>query len=286
MRTHRVVEHPVDRWLGLEEPGFRAPSVAAQLRQLFENAGLLYAWTWRIIRGRYQQSVLGGLWAVVQPAATVAILTVVFTRFITVDTGGVPYVLFSFATIVPWTLLSASLADMVSSLVDHLGLVTKIYFPREVLPLAALLARLVDFGIAFLFVAALLAYYRTPVSASVWAWLPVILLTQLALVAGLGLAGAALNVFVRDVRHLVTLGLQVWFYASPVLYPASAMPGRLRWLLYANPMAGILESYRSVLVRNEAPGLPLAAAAVSGVVALLVGYRMFKRGEVTFADVV
>lgn len=273
-------------WLGVEEPQFRATTLPAHLLVLSQNVGLLRAWTWRILRARYRQSLLGGLWAILQPAVTVAILTIVFTRFVKVDTGGVPYAVFSFAAIGPWMLLSGSLTDMVSTLVDHLNLITKIYFPREILPLAAVLARLADFGIALLLVVVLLVYYRMPMSPHAWLWLPVILVIQLGLTIGVGLAVAALNVFFRDVRHVVTLGLQVWFYASPIIYPASAMPVGLNWLLYANPMAGVLEGYRSVLIRGQAPGLALAASAVTAAIALLGGYRLFKAKEVMFADVV
>jgi lipopolysaccharide transport system permease protein len=258
---------------------------ASALRELTESRGLLWAWTRRIVRGRYQQSVLGGLWAIIQPAATVGIVTVVFTRFVPIETGGVPYVVFSSVAIVPWTLLSTSLTDMVNALVDNIGLVTKIYFPREILPLAAVFARLLDFGIAAAVVVLLLVYYQVPAPGSAGLYLPVILIVQVALTVGVGLAASAVNVFYRDVKHLVVLGLQLWFYASPVLYQASAVPERYRSLYVLNPMVGVLEAYRGVLVHGRPPDAGFGIAAVASACALVFGYVLFKRVESRFADV-
>jgi lipopolysaccharide transport system permease protein len=256
------------------------------INSLFSQGELLLAWTMRTVRARYQQSLLGGVWAVVQPAATVAIFSVVFTRFVRVDTGGVPYVLFSFATMVPWTLFSASLTDMVNSLVDNMTLVTKIYFPREILPIAAMLARLLDFGIATTVLVVMMVYYRVPFFETVWLFLPVILLIQIALAGGLGLAGAALNVFYRDIKHIIPLGLQVWLYASPVIYPVSVVPERLRGIYFMNPMAGVVEAYRSVLLHSKPPEIYLLWSAFSALALLAIGYWLFKRVEFQIADVV
>jgi homopolymeric O-antigen transport system permease protein len=256
------------------------------LRDIIRSKELLEAWTWRIVRARYQQSLLGGLWAIIQPASTVVIFSIVFTRFVKVDTGGIPYVLFSYATVVPWTLFSASLIDMISSLVDNMNLVTKIYFPREVLPIAAMLGRLFDFGIATILLVALMIYYGVPLLDASWTWIPVVLGIQIALALGLGFIGAALNVFYRDVKHLITLGLQLWLYASPVIYPLSVVPKELQTLYFLNPMAGIIEAYRDVLLLRMWPSSYLAWSAFSALVILFVGYWFFKRVEFQFADVV
>lgn len=255
------------------------------LRELRGSSGLLWAWTWRIIRGRYQQSVLGGLWAIIQPAATIGIVSVVFTRFVPVDTAGVPYVVFSSVAIVPWTLLATSLTDMVTALVDNFGLVTKVYFPREILPVATVLARLLDFAIAAVVVVALLIGYGMPAPGVAHLYLPVILLVQVALILGVGLAASAINVFYRDIKHLVVLALQLWFYASPALYQASAVPERFRVLYLLNPMAGVLEAYRGVLVYGTPPDASLAFAALVAGVSLICGYAVFKQVERRFADV-
>jgi lipopolysaccharide transport system permease protein len=255
---------------------------------LIENRELIIAWTGRILRARYQQSLLGGLWAIVQPVATALIFTVIFTRFIPVDTGGVPYIVFSYTAMVPWVLFTTGITDMVESLVQNFSLVSKIYFPRAILPMAALLARLVDALIASLVLLVFLIVGRdalvfTPVA---WLWLPIVVAVQLALMLGLGLLGAALNVFYRDIRHLTALGLQLWFYASPILYPSSAVPESLRPFYFLNPMAGLIDSYRGIILDGTGPSPWLWLSAAVSFVALLVGAAVFRRVEMQFADVV
>jgi len=240
----------------------------------------------RIIRARYQQSILGGLWAILQPAAMVVIFTTVFSYLIRVDTQGVPYVIFSYTALVPWLLFSTSVNDMVESIVANMNLVAKIYFPREIVVISAMLARLLDFFIAFLLLIVLMLYYRTPIFTASWLLLPLILLVQLALTLGLGLAGAALNVFYRDIRHLVTLVMQLWLYATPIIYPVSVVPERFRQLYFLNPMAGAIEAYRAVIIHNSFPGSSLALSALMAVVILILGYWFFKRVEYKFADVI
>lgn len=246
----------------------------------------MWAWTVRTLRGRYQQSALGWLWAIVQPVATVAIFAVVFTRIVPVDTGGVPYILFSYTAVVPWTLLAASVTDMAMSLVQNMNLVGKIYFPREALPIAALLARLADFGISFILLIILVILFRIPISPLGLLYLPLILLIQLALILGLGLGSAALNVFYRDVDPLLKLVTQVWFYASPILYPVSFVPEKWRWLYFLNPMSGIIAAYRDVLIYDASPSGYLLPAAGISLVLFLLGYWFFKKVEFQFADIV
>jgi lipopolysaccharide transport system permease protein len=175
------------------------------LVKLYRARDLLWAWTARNIRARYQQSALGWLWAVVQPLAQVAIFTLIFTRFVPVDTGQIPYPVFSYIAIVPWTLLVASVTDMSQTLVANMNLVTKIYFPREVLPIAAMLARLMDFGVAVGLLVVLMIVYKIPVFPSGLLYLPLIFAIQVFLLFGLGLASSAANVFYRDVSSLLTL---------------------------------------------------------------------------------
>ncbi len=257
-----------------------------QARQLLKTRDLVWAWTVRTLRGRYQQSALGWFWAIVQPVATVAIFSVVFTRIVPVDTSGVPYILFSYTAVVPWTLLASSLTDMAMSLVQNMNLVGKIYFPREVLPVAALLARLADFGISFVLLIALIMIYGVTVSPEGLLFLPLILLIQLALILGLGLGSAALNVFFRDVDPLLKLIIQIWFYASPVLYPETLVPERWQGLYFLNPMAGIVAAYRDVLIYNQLPGDYLLPSALISCAILLIGYWFFKRVEFQFADII
>ena len=258
----------------------------ANARGIYQARDLLLEWTYRNIRARYQQSALGWLWAVIQPAAQVVIFTVVFTLFVPIDTGNIPYVLFSYVAIVPWTLLAMALPDMTNSLVENMTLVTKIYFPREVLPIAALFARLLDFGVASALIVFLMFFYQVPTFFLGLLYLPIILIIELILILGLGMAGAALNVFFRDVRSLLVLGLQVWFYASPIIYPQSLVPDRFRKIYFLNPMAGIIAAYRDILLEGRLPGSYLAIAAGISVLVFMVGYWFFKRVEFQFADIV
>jgi lipopolysaccharide transport system permease protein len=257
-----------------------------QIKTAVQSRDLLFSWVGRTIRGRYQQSALGWLWAIIQPAATVAIFTIIFTRIVRVDTGNIPYVIFSYVALVPWTLLSASLADMTNSLVGNMSLVTKIYFPREVLPVSAMLARLMDFGVAASLIILLMIFFQVPVYPFGWLFLPVILVIQLALIIGIGLAAAAANVFYRDVQSLLVLVVQLWFYASPIIYPVTMVPQQYQAIYFINPMAGILESYRAVLLYQALPGFYLLQAGLISFLILFAGYWFFKRVEFLFADVV
>jgi len=256
------------------------------MSDLFRARDLLWSWTIRTIRARYQQSILGGLWMIIQPVATVAIFTIIFTRFVPVDTGGIPYVVFSYVAVIPWTFLSSSLTDMATSLVQNLSLVTKIYFPREALPLAAMLARLLDFAIAAVVLVVLILIYQVPIFPIGWLYLPLILLIQIGLVLGVGLLLASLNVFFRDVQSFLTLGIQLWFYASPIIYPVDLVPSQWISLYYLNPMAGILEAYRAVLLYQKFPGESLIIAGLESLVLLILGYWFFKRVEYKFADII
>jgi lipopolysaccharide transport system permease protein len=255
-------------------------------KELYRARDLLWSWTVRNIRARYQQSALGWLWAIFQPAAQVFIFTLIFTLFVPVDTGDVPYPVFSYIALVPWTLLAASVTDMSQALVANMNLVTKIYFPREILPIAALLARLMDFGVAAGLLVILMVFYKVPFSLLSLIYLPLILIVQLMLLLGLGLASSAANVFFRDVQSLLTLVFQLWFYASPIIYPVSMVPERLRSLYYLNPMAGMLEAYRDVLLHAQAPGSYLLTSAAISFIIFVAGFWFFKKVEFQFADIV
>ncbi len=212
---------------------------------------------------------------------------IVFTRFVPIDTGDIPYAVFSYVAIVPWTFLAAGFTIGYDWFArgqyryDHL-----IYFPREVLPTAAMLARLMDLGVATGLLIILMIIFKVPIFLAGWLFLPVILAIQISLILGLGLACAALNVFFRDVGSLVTLGLQLWFYASPIIYPVSMVPEALRPFYFLNPMAGIIEAYRDVIINGRMPGTYLIPSAATSVVIFALGYWFFKRVEFRFADIV
>ena len=194
--------------------------------------------------------------------------------------------LFSYVATVPWTFFASSLSDMADSLVQNMSLVTKVYFPREALPISAMLARLLDLGIAAALLVLMIAYSQIPSAPVLWLYVPIILSIQVALVLGLGLMAAALNVFYRDVQPLLKLAIQLWFYASPIIYPVSVVPEHLRPFYYLNPMAGVLDAYRAVLLYARPPESYLWWSAPIAFALLLSGYWLFKRVEFQFADIV
>ena len=197
--------------------------------ELSRSGGLLREWTSRTLKGRYQQSLLGWLWAFIQPAAQAAVLTVVFTRLVPIETGGIPYVAFAYVATTAWAFLASSLTDMTNALVDNMSLVNKIYFPREVLPIACMLARLVDFMIGGAVFVLIAVYLGTPLYPAGLLCLPVVVVVQILLITGIGLVTAALNVYLRDVRSLLLLVTQLWFYASPVIYPSTPCLSAIAW---------------------------------------------------------
>jgi len=256
------------------------------MKDLVHSRDLLSAWTMRIIRARYQQSVLGSLWAILQPIAMVTIFTTVFSYVIRVNTGSTPYAVFAYTAIVPWMLFSTGIADMVDSITGNMNLVSKIYFPREVLVISALLARLLDFGIAYAVLIILMVIYKMPVFPVTWVFLPLIVLVELAISLGVGLIGAAINVFYRDVRHMINLVIQLWFYATPIIYPITLVPENLRPFYALNPMVGIIQSYRNVMINGVPPSSEFYISAVVSLLVLALGYWLFKRLEYQFADII
>lgn len=256
------------------------------LRNLYQFRDLLWLWTLREVQVRYKQSLLGVAWAILQPLGLTVVFTMVFSRLVRVDTGGVPYPVFVYAALVPWTLLATSLSFGIPSLVNNMNLVTKIYFPREILPLANIGAALLDFGIAaVIFVGMLLIYRVWPGPQAVWVLL--LLVIQCVLMMGVTLLGAAVIVFFRDMRFVVPLALQVWMYVTPVIYPAELVPNRFQVYYFLNPMAGIIDGYRRVLTMAEPPQWPyVGLAAVVSLLIFLGGYAVFKRTEPIFADLI
>jgi len=256
------------------------------LIQLYQYRDLLLLWTVREIRVRYKQSLLGMTWAILQPLLLATVFTVVFSKLVRIDTFGVPYPIFAYAALVPWTFFTTSLSFGILSLVNNLNLVTKVYFPREILPLASIGAALLDFAVAsFIFGGMLVFYQIWPGVQAIWIIL--LLPLQIALTIGVTLIGATAIVFFRDMRFVVPLLTQVWMYATPVIYPVDIVPDHLRSFYFLNPMAGIIDSYRRVLVMNQPP--QLSAMLLSGSISLLllvVGYIVFKWAEPAFADLI
>jgi lipopolysaccharide transport system permease protein len=261
-------------------------SLPYHLRCLTQYRELVYNLAARDLKIRYKQSVLGAAWAILQPFALMVVFSVIFSLFAKVKTPGIPYPVFSYVALVPWTFFTNTLSCGVGSLVNNSNLVAKIYFPREIFPLASLLACFVDFLVAATIVAAMLLYYHIGLTPQLL-WLPLIVLLQMAFMMGLLLTLSAANVFFRDIRLLLPFLLQLWMYVTPVIYPLTVMPARYRLLFSLNPMTGIIDAYRRVIAQGVAPdSWLLLVPMVSSLLLLALGYRVFKGVEMQFADVI
>ncbi|MFL6229903.1 MAG: ABC transporter permease [Pyrinomonadaceae bacterium] len=262
-----------------------AAGVQLNLGDLWSYRELLYFLTLRDIKVRYKQTLMGAAWVIVQPLMLMLIVTLVFTRFARLEVGAMPYPLFAYSGLLLWTFFSSAVANSTNSLTSNTNLITKVYFPRLFIPAAAVAAGLVDLGIASLLLAALAVYYRVHPTWSL-ALLPVFvaLLTLLAL--GDGVLVSALTVKYRDLRHALPFILQFWMFASPVIYPATAVPPRWKWLVTFNPLAGALEGFRASLSGGEFDRRAVFVSALIALALAAVAVYVFRRAEDTFADVI
>lgn len=255
-------------------------------RELWMARDLVLFLAWRDVKVRYAQTVLGAAWAILQPVTAMAVFTVIFGRFARIPSDGVPYAAFSLAALVPWTYFAAALSGASNSLVMSSNLLTKVYFPRLAIPIAPLLAGLVDFVIAFAVLLLVLA--GVGLTPSPWAVLviPWCLLTAMLTAAGVGSALAALNVQYRDVKQITPFLLQVWMYTSPIVYPLSMVPPEYRALYSLNPMVGVVAGFRAALLRHEPlPWTTMALSFVTSLLLLVAGTIYFRHTERVFADV-
>ena len=257
-----------------------------RLDRLWRYRELLYFLAWRDIKVRYKQTALGAAWAILQPLLTMAIFAVIFGHIVGVKSDGVPYPLFVFCALIPWQLFSYALTQSSNSLVENANLISKVAFPRLVIPIAASLAGLVDFAISFcVLVLLLLGYHRAPNTAVLL--LPLLILLALGAALAVGIWLSALNVQYRDVRYTIPFLAQIWLYATPIAYPLSLVHGGLKVVLSLNPMTGVVEGFRYALLRTGSLDLEsLAISSVVTLVALVGGLYYFRRMEQTFADVV
>jgi lipopolysaccharide transport system permease protein len=264
--------------------------VSLQLGTLWEYRELLYFLVWRDLKVRYKQTLLGALWIVVQPVISMLVFSILFGRLLGVPSGNVPYPILAFAALLPWSYFASSLNRSSSSLVFNAHLVTKIYFPRLLVPIAAVVSGLVDFGVSFLVLIGLMGYYGIlPTAGAVL--LPVLLLLAIATALGFGLWLAALNVRFRDVNYVTPYIIQVWMYLTPVIYGSTLIPQRYRYLIALNPMTGVVEGFRWALLGQQLAEMqPLGTLlAISTAVSLLVlagGIVFFRRTERSFADII
>jgi lipopolysaccharide transport system permease protein len=266
----------------IEPAGGRRRMNAGEIWQYRE---LLYFLVWRDVKVRYKQTALGAAWAVLQPLLTMAVFAIFLGRLAHVPSDGVPYPLFAFAGLVPWTYFATALAGGAQSIVGSQQLISKVYFPRLLIPLSSAVTPLVDFAITLAAMIPLLLWYGVAPGVSV-VWLPLFALLAIATAFAGALWLATLTVEYRDVRYLVPFVVQFWMFATPVAYPASLVPERWRPLYGLNPMAGVVEGFRWALVGGPAPG-PIVAVSATAVAALLAGGLLFfRRSEATFADVI
>jgi lipopolysaccharide transport system permease protein len=258
----------------------------ASLREAWSHRELLFFLSWRDVKVRYKQTALGVLWAVIQPLFTMALFTVLFGRVANIPTDGVPRPVFYFSALLPWLYISSTVTNASMSLVSNMQLITKIYFPRVMLPAAMALSGLVDFFIGSLLLVGFLFYYHIHLSWDALLW-PVLVIEMGALALGLSLILAALNVRYRDVKYAVPFAVQIWMFMTPIIYPSSLIPKRFQALLALNPADGIIEAFRHTL----APSLPLRWDLL-GISTLIIGallvaaFAFFNRTERAFADII
>src|SRR5215204_6692340 len=246
---------------------------------------LLFFLTWRDVKVRYKQTALGAAWAILQPLFMMIIFTIFFGRLAGVASAGIPYPLFALAGLVPWTFFANTITASGNSLVGSAHLITKVYFPRLIVPAAAMMAGLVDFVLAFILLAGLMIYYRVPLTAHV-VFLPVLVLLTALFGLGVGTWMSALNVKYRDVRFALPFLIQLWLFVSSVILPSSAVPEKWRWVLLFNPMSGIIEGYRAALFGLPFDWPALGMACFLTVAVLLYAIYAFGRVERSFADII
>jgi lipopolysaccharide transport system permease protein len=269
-----VTLKPAKGWLGIN------------LKELWHYRELIYFLTWRDIKVRYKQAVLGIAWSVLQPVLTTAITTVVFGILLKVNSDGLPYPVFALSALLPWHLFQLSLQKSSVSLVGNSNLLTKVYFPRVIIPLSSVLAALVDFVISLILLFITMAIYRIPLTWNVLWVIPLTLLTVLAALA-VGFWLSALNVQYRDVQQMVPFLIQIWMYATPIVYPITTIPeGTFRYIYSLNPMVGVVQGFRWAFFGGSPPDVTLIISSLAVLLLLITGLFFFRHMETTFADVV
>ena len=268
-----VVIQPSKRWSLLS------------LKEIWAYRELLFFLTWRDVKVRYKQTALGAAWAILQPLFMMIIFTIFFGRAAAVNSAGLPYPLFALAGLVPWTFFANSITASGNSLVGSANLITKVYFPRLIVPAAAMLAGLVDFVLAFIVLCLMMVYYGVSLTSQVL-FLPVLVLLTSLFGLGVGTWMSALNVKYRDVRFALPFLIQLWLFVSSVILPSSSVPVKWRWILLLNPMSAIIEGYRSALFGLPFDWPALGIASVLTVVVLLYAIYSFGRVERSFADII
>lgn len=260
--------------------------VSLKLSELWQFRELLYFLTWRDIKVRYKQTLLGAAWAIIQPFLTMVVFSLFFGKLAKIPSDNLPYPIFSFAALVPWTFFATGLTQSSNSLVGSSNLIKKVYFPRLAIPISTVFSGVVDFALAFLVLLGMMVFYGIMPTAAV-VYLPLFLLLALVSALGVGLWLTAMNVQFRDIRYVVPFLVQIWMFATPIAYPSSLLPQPWRTFYGLNPMTGVVEGFRWALLGTDtAPGPIIFVSALVSVALLISGAFYFKRMEKTFADVV
>jgi lipopolysaccharide transport system permease protein len=278
--------HSARRLSVIRPPAFSLKNLRGDLIKLVQYRDLLYTLSVHRIKVRYKQSLLGIFWAILQPLSMMLIFTFIFSLIARMPSEGAPYAIFAYTALLPWNYFSSGVSNATNSLVSHSQFVTKVYFPREILPITYVVSALFDFAVAATLLVGLMVYYHVRPTANALYAVPIILiLTCFSLAMSFLLS--ATQVRIRDVGVAVPLLLQLWMFATPVIYPLSAVPVRLRPVYMLNPMVGVIENFRQIILRGAAPDFrSLLTSALISVVLLVVSYLYFKRVEATMADVI
>jgi lipopolysaccharide transport system permease protein len=260
--------------------------VSLHLRELYDYRELLYFLVWRDVKVRYKQTALGAAWAIIQPFFAMIVFSLFFGRLAKMPSDGLPYPIFSYAALVPWTFFANGLTQSSNSLVSSSNLIKKVYFPRLAIPIATVVSEIVDFALAFVVLIAMMVFYGIMPTANAL-WLPLFLVLALCTSLGVGLWLSALNVQFRDVRYVVPFITQIWLFATPIAYPSRLLSNPWRTIYGLNPMVGVVEGFRWAMVgTNTKPGPIIAASSLAALFILVSGAFYFRRMEKTFADVV
>ncbi len=262
------------------------PGLSLKFKELWEYRELFYFFVWRDIKVRYKQTVIGAAWAVIQPFFTMVVFSIFFGKLAKIPSDNLPYPIFAYSALVPWTYFANSLTNSTNTMVANQQVITKVYFPRVILPVSAVLSGLLDFAIAFAVLIAMMLFYGIYPTANM-VFLPLFALLTIATALAVGFWTSAANAIYRDVRYIVPFLAQFWLFASPIAYPSSLVPGKWRILYGLNPMAGVIEGFRwALLGKGEPPGPMLAVSVFIVVVMFTGGIIYFQRMEGTIADVI
>jgi lipopolysaccharide transport system permease protein len=272
-RSPLIVIRPINGW------------VPVNLGELWSYRELLYSFISRDIKIRYKQTALGAAWAVIQPLFMMIVFTLAFGRLAKIPSEGLPYPLFSYAALLPWTLFAEGIARSTNSMITNANIMTKVYYPRLIMPISGILSPLIDFTIAFMILLGMMLFYGFTPTINI-IFLPAFILLALGTSLGVGLWLSALNVQYRDFQYTVPFLIQLWLFASPVVYPSSLLPEPYRMLFGLNPMAGVIEGFRWALLGTASPSYLIAVSALMVLALLISGALYFRRMEKTFADVV